>query len=102
MSTAGGFALHVQQGPYPLHGSASGSVIGGHINAMVELEDADARVLNEVLGLAPISLQAGTAHGSARVTGPISDPDFWGEITLAGGLAVSPLSPQPVGPFRAR
>ena len=102
VSTAGGFALHVQQGPYPLHGSASGSVIGGHINAMVELEDADARVLNEVLGLAPISLQAGTAHGSARVTGPISDPDFWGEITLAGGLAVSPLSPQPVGPFRAR
>ena len=102
VSTGGGFALQVQEGPYPLHGSASGSVVGGHINAVVEIADADARVVNEVLSLAPISLRAGTAHGSARVTGPISDPDFWGEITLAGGVAESPLSPQPVGPFRAR
>ena len=102
VSTGGGFSLQVQQGPYPLHGSARGSVTGDRINAVVEIEDADARVVNEVLSLAPISLQAGTAHGSVRVTGPISDPDFWGEITLAGGLAVSPLSPQPVGPFRAR
>ncbi len=102
VSTGGGFALQVQEGPYPLHGNASGSVVGGHINAMVEIADADARVINEVLSLAPISLRAGTAYGSARVTGPISDPDFWGEITLAGGVAESPLSPQPVGPFRAR
>ena len=102
VSTGGGFALRVQEGPYPLHGNASGSLVGGHINAMVEIADADARVVNEVLHLAPISLRAGTAHGSARVTGPISDPDFWGEITLAGGVAESPLSPQPVGPFRAR
>ena len=102
VSTGGGFALQVEEGPYPLHGNASGSVVGGHIDAMVEIVDADARVVNEVLHLAPISLRAGTAHGSARVTGPISDPDFWGEITLAGGVAESPLSPQPVGPFRAR
>ena len=102
VSTGGGFALQVEEGPYPLHGNASGSVVGGHIDAMVEIVDADARVVNEVLHLAPISLRAGTAHGSARVTGSISDPDFWGEITLAGGVAESPLSPQPVGPFRAR
>lgn len=102
VSTGGGFALQVQQGPYPLHGSASGSVIGGRLDAMVEIEDADVRVVNDVLHLAPISLQAGTAHGSARVTGPINDPDFWGEISVAGGVAESPLSPLPVGPFRAR
>jgi len=102
LSTGGEFALQVQQGPYPLHGSASGSLVGGHLDAVVEIEDADARVVNEVLSLAPLSLRAGTARGSARVTGPISDPDFWGEITLAGGVAVSPLSPQAVGPFRAR
>ena len=102
VSTGGGFALRVQEGPYPLHGNASGSVVGGHLDAMVEFADADARVVNDVLHLAPVSLRAGTAHGSARVTGPISDPDFWGAITLAGGVAVSPLSPQPVGPFRAR
>ena len=102
VSTGGGFALQVQEGPYPLHGNASGSVVGGHINAMVEIADADARVVNDVLHLAPISLRKGTATGSARVTGPISDPDFWGEITLADVVAESPLSPQPVGPFRAR
>ena len=102
VSTGGRFALEVQEGPYPLHGNASGSVIGGHIDAMVEITDADARVVNEVLSSAPISLRAGRVHGSARVTGPVSDPDFWGEITLAGGVAESPLSPQPVGPFNAR
>ena len=102
VSTGGGFALRVQEGPYPLHGSASGSLVGGRIDAMVEIADADARVVNDVLHLAPVSLRAGTARGSARVTGPINDPDFWGEITLAGGVAESPLSPQPVGPFRAR
>ena len=102
VSTGGGFALQVQEGPYPLHGSASGSLVGGRIDALVEIADADARVVNDVLHLAPVSLRAGTARGSARVTGPINDPDFWGEITLAGGVAESPLSPQPVGPFRAR
>ena len=102
VSTGGGFALRVQEGPYPLHGNASGSVVGGHIDAIVEIADVDARVVNDVLHLAPVSLRSGTARGSARVTGPINDPDFWGEIILAGGVAESPLSPQPVGPFRAR
>ena len=101
VSTGGGFSLRVRSGPYPLHGSASGTLDGGHITATVELEDADARVINEILSHAPLSFQAGTARGSVRVTGPISDPDFWGELRLAGGVVVSPLSPRPVGPFTA-
>lgn len=101
LSTAGGFALQVQPGPYPVHGSAAGTVAGGGIDAAVEIGQADALLINEVLSQAPVSLQAGTASGSVRVTGPINDPDFRGQVRLAGAVAASPLSPLPVGPFRA-
>ena len=101
VSTGGGFSLRVRSGPYPLHGSASGTLTGGHLNATVTLEDADARVINEILSQAPLTFQGGTARGGARITGPINDPDFWGEIQLAGGVVVSPLSPRAIGPFTA-
>ena len=101
VSTGGSFSLQVQRGRYPVHGSASGTVSGGHVSAALEIEDADARTINELLGQLPVSFQAGTASGRARVTGPINDPDFWGEFRLAGGVVASPFSPRPVGPFRA-
>ena len=101
VSTGGSFSLRVQQGPYPVHGSAGGTVSGGHINAALEIEDADARTINEILSQLPVSFEAGTASGRARVAGPINDPDFWGEFRLAGGVVASPFSPRPVGPFRA-
>ena len=101
MSTGGSFSLQVQRGRYPVHGSASGTVSGGHVSAALEIEDADARTINELLGQLPVSFQAGTASGRARVAGPINDPDFWGEFRLAGGVVASPFSPRPVGPFRA-
>ena len=101
VSTAGGFSLQVRPGPYPVHGRASGTVFGGHVNATVAIEDADALIVNEILNRVPVSLQAGTARGSVRVAGPLADPDFWGEIQLSGVLASSPLSPLLVGPFTA-
>lgn len=101
VSTAGRFALRVQRGAYPLHGSASGTVTGGHLNAEVAVADADAQLINEVLSQAPVALEAGTASGRLRVAGPINDPDFWGQLRLAGGVATSPMSPLRVGPFRA-
>ena len=101
VSTGGSFSLQVQRGRYPVHGSASGTVSGGHVSAALEIEDADARTINELLGQLPVSFQAGTASGRARVAGPINDPDFWGEFRLAGGVVASPFSPRPVGPFRA-
>ena len=101
LSTAGSFALQVQPGPYPVHGSAAGTFAGGSIDAAVEIGQADALLVNEILSQAPVALQAGTASGSVRVTGPINDPDFRGQVRLAGAVAASPLSPLPVGPFRA-
>lgn len=101
LSTAGSFALQVQPGPYPVHGSAAGTVAGGSIDAALEIGEADATLINEVLSQAPVSLQAGTASGGLRVAGPINDPDFWGQVRLAGAVVESELSPLPVGPFRA-
>ena len=100
LSTTGGFSVGVH-GHYPLRGAATGTLIGGLINAEVELEEADARILNEILGAAPLMFQAGSARGRIQLTGPVNDPDFWGGIQLTGGAMVSPLSPQVVGPFSA-
>ena len=99
ISTLGQFQVHVRGEPYPLRGTATGSISGGVIAADVELVEADALVINELLGDSPISVESGRASGTARVAGPLSDPDFWGQLRVTGGSVASPLSPQVVGPF---
>ena len=99
ISTLGQFRLHVRGEPYPLRGTATGSISGGAISADVELEEADALVVNELLSNAPITIESGRASGTARVAGPLSDPDFWGQLRLVGGSVASPISPQVIGPF---
>ena len=99
ISTIGGFQVLVRGEPYPLRGIARGTISDGHIEATVELEEADATVINAVLSRAPITVVSGRARGSARVGGPLNDPDFWGEVRVTDGSVASPLSPQVVGPF---
>ena len=99
ISTLGQFQVHVRGEPYPLRGTATGSISGGVIAADVELEEADALVINELLGDSPIRVVSGRASGTARVAGPLNDPDFWGQLRLTGGSVASPLSPQVIGPF---
>ena len=99
ISTLGEFQVHVRGEPYPLRGTATGSISGGVIAAELELEEADALVINEFLGNSPISIESGRASGTARVAGPLSDPDFWGQLHVAGGSVTSPISPQVIGPF---
>ena len=101
VSTLGQFQVRVRGEPYPLRGTATGSIAGGVIAADVELEEADARVINEILGDSPISVEAGRVSGTARVEGPLYDPDFWGQLRVTGGVVASLLSPQIVGPFTA-
>ena len=99
ISTFGGFQVLVRGEPYPLRGIARGTISDGQIAATVELEEADATVINTVLSGAPITVESGRARGSARVGGPLNDPDFWGAVRVTGGSVASPLSPQVVGPF---
>lgn len=99
ISTIGGFQIAVGDGPYPLRGTAEGTIADGQITATVELEEADATVINTLLSGAPITVESGRAQGSARVDGPLNDPDFWGEVRVTGGSVASSLSPQVVGPF---
>ncbi len=99
ISTIGGFRIAVGDGPYPLQGTAEGTIADGQITATVELEEADATAINTLLSGAPITVESGRARGSARVGGPLNDPDFWGEVRVTGGSVASSLSPQVVGPF---
>ena len=99
ISTLGQFQVQVRGEAYPLRGTAAGSIAGGVVAADVELVDADARVINELLHHAPISVQSGRASGTVRVAGPINDPDFWGQLSVTGGSVASPLSPSAIGPF---
>ena len=82
ISTLGQFQVHVRGEPYPLRGTATGSISGGVIAADVELEEADALVINELLGDSPIRVVSGRASGTARVAGPLNDPDFWGQLRV--------------------
>ena len=99
ISTMGQFQVRVSGAAYPLSGTAAGSITGGVIAAEVELEDADASVINELIGDSPVSVQSGRASGTARVEGPLNDPDLWGRLRLTDGSVASTLSPQVIGPF---
>ena len=99
ISTLGQFQVRVRGEPYPLRGTATGSIAGGVVAAEIELEDADASVINELIGDSPISVESGRASGTARVEGPLNDPDLWGRLRVTGGSVASTLSPQVIGPF---
>ena len=99
ISTLGQFKVEVLGDSYPLRGTASGSISSGVIDAVVVLDEADALVINELLGDSPIRVESGRASGTARVAGPLNDPDFWGQLRVTGGSVASPLSPQVIGPF---
>jgi len=99
ISTLGQFQVRVRGDAYPLRGTATGSITGGVVAADIKLEEADASVINDLIGDSPISVQSGRAGGTARVEGPLNDPDLWGRLRVTGVSVASTLSPQVIGPF---
>ncbi len=97
--------------PLPLNGTIRGSLSGGQIDAVADVESVEMVVLNSMLKSGSVSTPAGTfpiykvtagvATGSVSVKGPVNDPDFSGELDLIGGGLQSAYSPDEAGPIRA-
>ena len=96
--------------PLPMSGSAVGRIAGDHITATLNVDALQMVVLNSLLKSPPvpnaadpipiIRVTAGVASGSLTIDGPVNDPDFTGQMDLAGGGIICAYSPEEAGPIR--
>ncbi len=96
--------------PLPFRGSAVGRIAGDHITATLNVDTLQMVVLNTVLKSPPIPTSAGpfpvlrvtsgVASGRLNIDGPVNDPDFSGQLDLAGGGVMCAYSPDEAGPIR--
>jgi hypothetical protein len=97
-------------GALPLRGSAVGRIAGDHITATLNVDALQMVVLNSLLKSPPIPtsagpfpvirVTAGVASGRLNIDGAVNDPDFSGQLDLAGGGIMSAYSPDEAGPIR--
>jgi len=97
--------------PLPITGNIQGRVTQGRIYAAFDVSGFDLLVLNTIMKSPPLNtgggpmpvirFMAGSGAGRLVVDGEINDPDFTGEIDIAGGGILSAYSPDEAGPFRA-
>ncbi|MFI5368552.1 MAG: translocation/assembly module TamB domain-containing protein, partial [Spirochaetia bacterium] len=96
--------------PLPLSGSVVGRIAGDHITATLNVDALQMVVLNSLLKSPPvpnaaepvpvIRVTAGVASGRLTIDGPVNDPDFTGQLNLAGGGIICAYSPEEAGPIR--
>ena len=96
--------------PLPLSGSVIGRIAGDQISATLNVDSLQMVVLNSLLKSPPIPnspdpvpvirVTAGVASGRLTIAGPVNDPDFNGQLDLAGGGIVCAYSPEEAGPIR--
>ncbi len=94
----GRFSL-VLRDPMPVTFRGSGTVSGGHVDAVLEQVAMRTAVFGEQVSFPLFQLTGGQADGELRIVGPLNDPDFRGVLHVRDGAAKSILSPDPVGPF---
>jgi translocation and assembly module TamB len=96
--------------PLPLIASVKGRVVRDRIAATVDVTSLDMTILNQVLkspliptAVGPqqvLRVTSGVATGRLFIDGPVSDPDYTGQLELFGGGVTTAYSPDDAGPLR--
>ena len=86
--------------PMPLRFEAIGLIERGTIEADLTRVWGDAARLWAIVDSPGFGLTGGTATGSVRIVGPLSDPDFYGTLVAEGATAELEILPDVIGPAR--
>jgi hypothetical protein len=99
ISKNGDFQGVVDQG-LPIAFQATGIIQERAISMDIERATIDLPFLFFLLQLPYIQVVSGTASGSARISGPIRDPEITGSLNLDNMyMTVPDFVPEPIGPF---
>ncbi len=96
----GSFNLELAR-PLPLEAQASGTFRNGDIELTAAGISVDLTSLSDQLRESGIEVTGGTARGSLRLLGPVSNPDLYGTLRIADLSLVTPVSPDSIGPIEA-
>ncbi|NOY10419.1 MAG: hypothetical protein GXP33_16420, partial [Spirochaetes bacterium] len=88
--------------PFPIVMEADGVINKNKIDSNAVIKRLDITILNLPLRNDAIVFKSGNASGSIRISGPINDPDIYGNIDVLNGKANSQFTPVLVQPLRAR
>ena len=95
----GDFTLAVRR-PVPLSFDAAGSLAGGQIEADLIGVRADIARLWQILDDTGVNFISGVAEGSARIVGPLNDPDFYGTLIASNITGTVDMVVDLIGPAR--
>lgn len=99
-SPDGNFILELRK-PLPLNLYAAGLVRDGLINARVDNIVLDLKTLSDFIAIPEFAITAGSGTGNLRITGPISNPDFYGTLYGANAYSATRFIPERIGPYNA-
>ncbi|MFP4508968.1 MAG: translocation/assembly module TamB domain-containing protein [Spirochaetaceae bacterium] len=84
--------------PLPLNLDADGMFSAGEVELNLTGLRLDVATIPDVFDFGDVAITAGRASGSLRMTGPLTDPDFFGTVPIEDfGMTVSQL-PDEIGP----
>ena len=88
--------------PFPIVMEADGIINKNKIDSNAVIKRLDITVLNLPLRNGAIVFKSGNATGSIRISGPINDPDIYGNMDVSNGKANSQFTPVLIQPLNAR
>ncbi len=89
----------VQVGPpFPLSFEGEGTFADGSLEADLSPVLVNAADVLQMLDFGGLIIDSGSARGNLRITGPITDPEFYGTLTAGGVGGSLSLIPERLGP----
>jgi translocation and assembly module TamB len=100
LANNGRFTLGLQA-PLPVQGNLTGQLQRDRIDAQFGLAALDMRVLNTLLAPSThiVEFNGGTGAGALRISGMVTDPDWFGSIQVRDATMRFQLSPDPITPI---
>ncbi|MBT3271909.1 MAG: hypothetical protein HN368_02045 [Spirochaetales bacterium] len=88
--------------PLPVSGTARGVIVGGDIEASIQIDTLDMEGMESILVIPFFNITSGTARGTLQVSGQLNDPDIYGDLQGRDLLANIEVVPEIIGPFNAK
>jgi len=103
LARSGEFSLGLDA-PLPLRGRATGRLLRDRLEARFDIAALEMRVINTLLGRSTqiVQFTAGTGSGTLRLSGMVTDPDWFGTIQVRDAAMRFQLSPEEIRPINGR